>query len=147
MDKLNLSYEMNPDGPDEIIEETTGSNSYLALREVRWKESAPFKLDLRKYFMKPDGTEIPGKGISFMTPDGPSTLINTLLDLGNGNTKEVISHIDRRPDFLSALAYSFASLEEKEIKDAMSTILDESEKYKNQKVQSATDLLGSILEG
>ena len=89
MSKDDLIYEYDHDDVDEVIDEAPGSNSFLALRKVRWNSDNEFKLDLRKYFVKADGTEVAGKGISFMTPKGPTTLINKLLENGYGEASSI----------------------------------------------------------
>ena len=85
-DNLNLEYEYDHDDIDEVIDESLGSNSFIGLRKVRWKSDADFKLDLRTYYVKTDGTEVAGKGVSFKTPQGPKTLVNALVNNGYADT-------------------------------------------------------------
>ena len=77
-------------GIDEIIEEK--ENQFTALREVKWGDR-PSNLELRRWRNMPDGGEFPLKGVTFMTPEGPNTLAETLVGFGFGNTKEILSNI------------------------------------------------------
>ena len=99
------NYDCDPDGINEIIEET-GSNSYTAFRHIRWNKAADYKYDIRRYFMRSDGTEIPGKGIS-LTDDGVNRLAE-MLTANFGDTKKIIGNICNRPDFVEAVAYATA---------------------------------------
>ena len=99
------NYDCDPDGINEIVEETS-PNSYTAFRHVRWNESADYKYDIRRYFMRSDGTEVPGKGIS-LTDDGVNKLAE-MLTANFGDTRKIIGNICNRPDFLEAVAYATA---------------------------------------
>ena len=44
-----------------------------------------------------------GKGISFMTDEGPAELINALLQEGYGETADIVRNLKDREDFRSAL--------------------------------------------
>jgi hypothetical protein len=87
-------------GINEIIEEK--ENQFTALREVQWGDRQS-NLELRRWRNMPDGGEFPLKGATFMTPEGPSTLAETLVSLGFGNTKEILSSIKNRDDFRRSL--------------------------------------------
>lgn len=104
---------------DAVIDEIPG-NSFIALRKLRWNDSSEFKLDIRKWYTKNTGEEIAGKGVSFMTEDGPSNLIEELLKLGYGDTRKTIAGISNREDFAK---YAI---------DALATINPEFEKYKQE---------------
>ena len=78
--KLTHGYESKDDGINEIIEDMPGS-AFMALREVKWGEDLAYALDLRRYFVK-NGQEIPGKGISFTTKEGPTNLANAFIKHG-----------------------------------------------------------------
>lgn len=88
---------------NEVFDEAPGSNSFLALRKLRWSDSGQYKLDIRKWYTNSEGKEIAGKGISFMTEDGPSNLINALLKHGYGNTEDIIESLKDRDDFLPSV--------------------------------------------
>ena len=87
------------DSINEVIDETPG-NSFIALRRLRWSAGSDFKLDIRKWFVNADGTEVAGKGVAFVTEEGPDNLINALLRHGYGNTRKTLDGIKDRDDFL-----------------------------------------------
>ena len=87
------------DSINEIIDEAPGSNSFIALRKLRWNDNGKFKLDLRKWYTNNEGEEIAGKGVSFSTEEGPSNLIEALLKHGYGETRKTINGIKDREDF------------------------------------------------
>ena len=84
---------------NEIIDEAPGSNSFIALRKLRWNENGKFKLDLRKWYINNEGEEIAGKGVSFSTEEGPSNLIEALLKHGYGETRKTLNGLKDREDF------------------------------------------------
>lgn len=87
---------------DEVIDEVPGS-SFIALRKLRWSENSPFKLDIRKWYTNNEGEEIAGKGVGFMTEEGPDNLIEALLKHGYGDTRKTLYGIKDREDFLPAV--------------------------------------------
>lgn len=87
------------DSVNEVVDETPG-NSYIALRKLRWSPTSEFRLDIRKWFVNADGTEVAGKGVAFVTDEGPANLINALLKHGYGDTKKTLDGIKDRDDFL-----------------------------------------------
>ena len=95
--KLEIDNEV-----DEVIDEVPGS-SFIALRKLRWSDSGPFKLDIRKWYTNSEGEEIAGKGVSFMTEEGPDNLIEALLKHGYGDTRKTLNGIKDRDDFLPAV--------------------------------------------
>lgn len=84
---------------DEVIDELPG-NSFIALRKLRWSPTSDFRLDIRKWFTNGEGEEIAGKGVAFMTEEGPDNLIQALLKHGYGDTKKTIDGIKDREDFV-----------------------------------------------
>ena len=96
--KLELDSSLNV-----VFDESPGSNSFLALRSLRWSKNSPFKVDIRKWFTNAEGEEVAGKGVAFMTPEGPGNLIKALLENGFGDTRETISSLKGRDDFAVAL--------------------------------------------
>lgn len=90
------------DSINEVFDEAPG-NSFLALRKLRWSEGSPFKLDIRKWYVNSEGEEIAGKGIAFMTEDGPGNLIEALLKNGYGDTRKTLNGIKDREDFTIAV--------------------------------------------
>lgn len=95
----NLSYEVNPDGINEVIDEK-GSMT-LMLREVAWngRES---HLELRKWVVDVD-KEQPMRGVSFITAAGPHNLSEILVQNGYGDTKAILKQLSARDDFEEAL--------------------------------------------
>ena len=93
-----LQLEIDP-SIDEVIDEVPGS-SFIALRKLRWSPTSSFKLDIRRWYTSSTGDEIAGKGISFMTEQGPDNLIQALLKHGYGDTRKTLDGIRERPDFL-----------------------------------------------
>lgn len=78
-------------------------NAFLALRKLTWGDNDTVKLDIRKWYTNSSGTETLGKGVSFLTEDGPHELARVLLENGYGNTMEVLNSIKDRADFKSSL--------------------------------------------
>lgn len=92
--KLEIDPSVN-----EVFDELPGQ-SFLAFRRLRWTESSPFRYDIRKWFTTSDGEEKAGKGVSFMTEEGPDNLISALMRHGFGDTRKTLEAIKDRPDFL-----------------------------------------------
>ena len=108
MDK-DIQYSYNADGVNEVIDELSAT-SFLALREVKWSdEDSDYKLDLRRYFIKQDGTEMPGKGTAIGNPD---TLAEALINNIYGSTKNIISSIATRDDYISSMGQYYATYED-----------------------------------
>lgn len=84
---------------NDVIDEVPG-NRFIALRMLRWNQESPFKLDIRNWYTNSEGEEIAGKGVSFMTPEGPDNLIESLLKHGYGDTRKTLNGIKDRDDFL-----------------------------------------------
>lgn len=93
-----LQLELDP-SVDEVIDEVPG-NSFIALRKLRWTSTGSFKLDIRKWFTNGAGEEIAGKGVSFMTEEGPDNLVEALLKNGYGDTRKTLNGLKDREDFL-----------------------------------------------
>jgi hypothetical protein len=84
---------------------------FIALRKVQWvkngedPDETKAKLDLRKYRVDENGDEIAGKGISFLTDDGPNELTKVLVHEGYGNTKEILKELKNRDDFVDSVEH------------------------------------------
>ena len=84
---------------------------FIALRKVQWvkngedPDETKAKLDLRKYRVDENGDEIAGKGISFLTDDGPNELTKVLIHEGYGNTKEILKELKNRDDFVDSVEH------------------------------------------
>lgn len=86
-----------------VFDEVPGSNSFLALRMLRWNPNSKFKLDIRKWYTNAQGEEVAGKGISFMSPEGPENLVQALLENGYCDTRKTLRGLKDREDFPVAL--------------------------------------------
>lgn len=95
-----ISYDIDENLPNEVFDER--GNICLAMRHVSWN-GKDHKLELRKWMTNKDGQEIPNKGFSFLTEDGPNNLVNALVRNGYGRTIEVMKELKTREDFMSAL--------------------------------------------
>lgn len=89
------------EGQDFIIDEK--GNQFIALRKLSWSEGKDPKWDIRKWITNPDGTELPMKGTSFLTEEGPHTLTKVLCEQGFGHTDDILNGIKDRDDFRYSL--------------------------------------------
>ena len=115
-EKINaLTFYMHDD-VDEIFDEK--GNMFLALRKIQWAKVGvdpdpdKGKLELRKWNIKPDGSEIPGKGFSFLTENGPNELIDVLIEQGYGNTETILGKLKERDDFAEAVDHIYNGVNE-----------------------------------
>lgn len=98
---MEFQVEIDPT-MDEIFDEGVG-NSFLALRKLRWNPESPYKIDIRKWFTNSDGEEIAGKGVSFITEEGPGELVKALIKHDFGDTREILEQLSEREDFTESL--------------------------------------------
>lgn len=93
---------------DAIFDER--GSSFLTMRRIQWgkegEESNPdkAKLELRKWTVNPDG-EVPLKGFSFLTEEGPHNLAEVLVSNGFGSTKTILRDLKRRDDFKESVLH------------------------------------------
>ncbi len=97
---MAFEYEVDKEF-DHVIDEK--GNSFIALRKIQWGGKGDFKLDLRKWYISSTGEETVGKGVSFLTEEGPHELAKVLVDNGYGHTNEILSGIYHREDFEECL--------------------------------------------
>lgn len=107
----NFKYEVM-NGYDYLFDEK--GNSFLALREVAWNDGKT-NLELRKWFNSADGSEVAGKGFSFLTEEGPHELVNVLLRNEFGRTDEVLEIIKEREDFNQSISITLGDEKSKEL--------------------------------
>ena len=88
------------DGVDKVFEEK--GNQFGAVRKIQWGDKGPY-LEVRKWRNTPDGGEQATKGYTFMTDEGPGELAKTLIDMGYGETKDVLDILKERYDFRKSL--------------------------------------------
>lgn len=92
---MEFKFDVKKDIMDEIFDEK--GNSVLRAAMVSWNDR-PAKLELRKWVMGSDGELTPNKGFSFLTEDGPTELVHTLVKYGYGDKPTIISLLDERED-------------------------------------------------
>lgn len=109
---MAFDYKVNPDF-DFIFDEK--GNTFLALRKITWNEGGKEKLDIRKYYNSSDGTETVGKGVSFITEEGPHELTRILVENDYGYTDEIINGIKNRKDFMTSLVKVLNEEDSKEL--------------------------------
>lgn len=143
-----FNYETDESKESYIIEEK--GNSYTQLAYERWNETSDYKLALRKFYSSAKG-ETAGKGVTFMTEEGPSELINVLLKEGYGNPDDIAKVcVEDRPDIIGAIVYNHGhNSESDEDKDSLDEIndkplmffVDKYEKYnKDHEITSEEDM-------
>lgn len=120
---MAFDYKVNPDF-DFIFDEK--GNTFLALRKITWNEGGKEKLDIRKYYNSSDGTETVGKGVSFITEEGPHELTRILVENDYGYTDEIINGIKNRKDFMASLV---KVLNEEDTKELGLENVDPNEEY------------------
>lgn len=118
-----FNYETDKDRNNYVVDEK--GNSYLQLAYERWNEDSDYKLALRKFYSSAKG-ETAGKGVTFMTEDGPSDLINALLKEGYGYPEEIAKIcVEDRPDIIGAIIFDHAhNSESEEDQDTIDNIND-----------------------
>lgn len=97
----NIKYEV-VDDYDYLFDEK--GNAFLAIRKVRWGDNEKVNLDMRKWYTNANGEETLGKGVSFLTEEGPHELARVLVQNDFGHTDEILEAIKDREDFMPALA-------------------------------------------
>ena len=89
--------------PNHVVFDEVSGNSFLALRKLRWNPKSPFRLDIRKWYTNAEGEEIAGKGVSFLTPEGPENLVQALIENGYCDTRKTLNGLKNREDFPIAI--------------------------------------------
>ena len=142
MSSDSITYEYKHDGVDEIIEDTSAS-SFIAMREVRWNDTGDFKLDIRRYFNKQDGTEMPGKGISIGNPD---RLTEALIGSGFGIMENIIriTGDNRRGELTTSLGKYCATMDNDEYSEFIDDINAERDKAILDRGMSAEEFIGKL---
>lgn len=142
MSSEGIFYEYDPEGVDEIIEDTS-SNSFIAMREVRWNPEHDFKLDIRRYFNKQDGTEMPGKGISINNPD---KLTEALIKCNFGNIDSLVRVMadERREELVPSLGRYCATMDNKEYEEFKEDLDSERDKAILDRGMSAEEFIGKL---
>ena len=100
----DLKYEVFKDYNIPLDEK---GSSVGVVRLVQWHSSdkeadeSKAKLEIRKISVNSDGETL-RKGYTFSTPEGPHELVKGLIDVGFGDTKEILRSVRKRDDFLEA---------------------------------------------
>lgn len=97
---MDIKYQINPECDFNFDEK---GNTFLALRKIRWGEKGAEKLDIRKWYVDASGKETVGKGVSFITEEGPHELTKILVENNYGHTDDIINGIKNREDFMPSL--------------------------------------------
>ena len=77
------------------------------LRKVQWltegkePDESKAKLEIRRIQITPEG-EKAFKGYSFATEEGPHELVEGMVELGFGDTKNILRSVRKREDFMDA---------------------------------------------
>ena len=116
-----ISFEINPEGINEVVEEN--GNMITMLRQVSWSGKEE-KLELRKWIVDTD-SEKPMKGCS-MTEIGWNNLACILTKNGFGETKEILENIKDREDFDDALVKVIGK---KKFTEAKETVIEEDDYF------------------
>lgn len=99
----NIDFQLEIDPTLNVVFDEVAGSSFLALRRLRWNPSSQFKLDIRKWYTNAQGEEIAGKGVSFMTPEGPENLVQALIENGYCDTRKTLNGLKDREDFPVAI--------------------------------------------
>ena len=116
MTKGNFEYTIK-DGFDNILEEK--GNTYISCRRLCWcsqeeAQDKPGKIDIRKYYVNNEGTEVVGKGVS-LSDEGASELAKVLVSNNYGETKDIINGIKNINDFMTSLVHCLNTNELEEV--------------------------------
>lgn len=89
---------------DKVIDEK--GSKFISFRKVQWAKSRDVEKDtnkanfeLRRWRVDPESGEVPGKGVVFLTEQGPHNCVTGLIEAGFGNTKEILLKLKERNDF------------------------------------------------
>lgn len=130
--KDNIGYKLY--GDLDMIFDEKGS-TFLAMRKVAWfnkdkgiepsEEKA--KLDMRKWTANDNGNDIPLKGFSFLTEEGPHSLTEALVDNGYGKTSKLLTSLKKREDFEESVKHMYDEEDESgtEYFDARADLLED----------------------
>ncbi len=89
-----ITYDVMDEDPLENVFDHR-DNNYLAIRRVAWNKQHP-RLEIRRWYVNADEEEVPSKGISFVTEQGPHQLTHLLLKLGYGDDDTIEAIMENR---------------------------------------------------
>lgn len=94
-------------GVNRVVEEK--GNQFIRFAQIAWAgedeevDPSKIKYDLRRYFTDSDGVEKMGKGVTFLSDNGPTELTHILVEEGFGKTSTILGNIKKRGDFPEAV--------------------------------------------
>ena len=94
-------------GVNRVVEEK--GNQFIRFAQIAWAgedeevDPSKIKYDLRRYFTDSDGVEKMGKGVTFLSDNGPTELTHILVEEGFGKTSTILDNIKKRGDFPEAV--------------------------------------------
>ena len=94
-------------GVNRVVEEK--GNQFIRFAQIAWAgedeevDPGKIKYDLRRYFTDADGVEKMGKGVTFLSDNGPTELTHILVEEGFGKTSKILEVIKNRDDFADAV--------------------------------------------
>ena len=98
-------------GINRVVEEK--GNQFIRFAQIAWAgeneevEPDKIKYDLRRYFTDADGVEKMGKGVTFLSDNGPTELTHILVEEGFGKTSKILDSIKTRADFPDAVREAY----------------------------------------
>lgn len=111
-EEFEKNYEMDPSFHPEVIDER--GNSYIMFAKYKWFGKGDFKLGLRTFYSTPEGERI-GKGITFLTDEGPNELTRALLEKGYGHAESIAKTLrGSRPEIIGAVIDELNDMTEEE---------------------------------
>ena len=129
--KKDIKYKLF--GDLDMIFDEKGS-TFLAMRKVAWYDAAnadvpgedKARLDMRKWTASDNGVDVPLKGFSFLTEEGPHSLTEALVDNGYGKTLNILNSLKKREDFEESVKHMYDEEDESgtEYFDARSDLLE-----------------------
>lgn len=112
MDNFEKSYEIDNESSQRIIDER--GNTYLMMAKYKWFGKGDFKLGIRTFYSTSDGERL-GKGITFLTEEGPHELAKVLLEDGYGHPQEIAETLRKnRPEIIGAVIDELNSMSDEE---------------------------------
>lgn len=107
-EKFSPIYHLHDD-IDTVLDEK--GDQFIALRKVQWAgrnattiepDPSKAKFEIRRWRVTPEG-EVPLKGVTFLTDEGPNDATIGLIKTGFGNTKDILLELKERDDFESSV--------------------------------------------
>lgn len=98
-------------GINRVVEEK--GNQFIRFAQIAWAgkdeevDPSKIKYDLRRYFVDSDGAEKMGKGVTFLSDNGPTEFTHILVEEGFGDTTKILNSIKTREDFPDAVRCSY----------------------------------------